>query len=146
MITAQQANTIAESIVEELSERGWPEGLPWPEMAEVVSLMLKPVVARPCYEVRQGREGLELVARGYQFDTLALFKEYWGYSDDASYGAWQSMGDTQAIYCQADVVERFQSTLGHNIDVRWYVTPCVLLRLSDGRVVITDEECERVTT
>lgn len=146
MISSQQANTIAESVVEELLERDWPDGLPWPEMAEVVTLMLRPIVALPCYEVKQGREGLELAAKGYQFDTLASFKEYWGHSDDASYGEWQSIGDTQAEYCVADVAERFKSTLGTNVDVRWYVEPCELLRLSDGRVVITDEEFERATT
>lgn len=46
MISEEHANTIVESIVEELVELGWPTELDWPQFCQIAKLMLGPVTER----------------------------------------------------------------------------------------------------
>lgn len=90
MTTSHQNLMIAESVVDELSEKGWPGWLNWRELSDVVLTMLRPITDKrehECYDCHK------LITREQALEGWILID----YADRLSKGEFEGW-----VHCVAD--------------------------------------------
>jgi hypothetical protein len=95
--------------------------------------------------VKQGMEGLVGYAQaGSWKDVTELMEEFDLFGPDPMHHWYCSDNDLIKIG-EGDIIEEMEDFVGFNIGNRWFVERAKLLTLNDGRVVISEEEWERIT-